>query len=331
MSRKYETFADNNLNVVLRSGSEWMVRCVFHDNEGSPSMQFNVDKGFYVCFSCGAGGGMKTLTRHLGLKHEDPAIDVNELIGKLNRLKNQSDQPPVLTTLPEEHLTRYKFPTDYWGECPKHCRYRRRYGVRQCKNHRGFTEETIAAFDLGYDPLDDAAIIPIRHVNGSLIGVIRRYLGSDVEFRYKYPAGFKRSQALFASWLVEKDTDDTAVLVEGSIDAIAVWQAGYMGLAQYGSSLSPQQVRVLLRLGIRHIVLMQDNDKAGNKARRNALGYRQHLRGEKMIEEYDASIDLSRHFSISRVYWDKKHSDPGALASKPDQIRSLVDGSVNLI
>lgn len=332
MTRRYEDFAEKNLNVVLRNGSEWMVRCCFHENEGSPSMQFNVEKGMFVCFSCGAGGGMKTLSKHLGIRHQDPAVDVNDLIGKLNRLKKQAkEDDAILTVLPEDHLHRYNFPTDYWGECPKSCRYRRRHGVRQCRNHRGFTEDTISAFDLGYDPLDNAAIIPLRNINGGLIGIIRRYLDEDVEFRYKYPMGFKRSTALFGSWLVEQDTDDVAVLVEGSVDAMAVWQAGYMGLAQYGSSISRQQVRTMIRLGIRHVVLMQDNDKAGNKARRQALGYRQHLRDGKMIEEYDPTVDLSRHFSISRVHWERKHSDPGALATKPTQIRNLVDNSVNLI
>jgi DNA primase len=323
VSRTYEQWAETHLNVIVRTGDEWMVRCVFHENEGSPSMQFNIDKGLFVCFSCKEGGGMKKLTRHLGLQYQDPGADINDLIGRLNKLKSQNNGEMQLTVLDEDYLSRYRFPTRYWGFCeddpnpPDLCR-----GRAGCKFHRWLTEETIEAFDLGYDPLENAAIIPLRNVNGGLIGVIRRFLDEDVDIRYKYPKHFKRSKALFGAWLAEHEESDTAVLTEGSLDAISVWQAGYMGLAQYGSTINPEQIRVLLRLGVHRVVLFYDNDGPGRDALSWAKGWKKH----KDKWEYDARVDLTRHFIVESVsYRGVRGSDPGSLTSS--QIRSLIDNA----
>lgn len=325
MKGRYESFAQNHLDVGTRSGNEVMVRCVFHDNPNSRSMQFNVEKGLWNCFSCGEGGGIKKLSRRLGIRiAEEPGAELNTLIGKLNSLRSQSTGEVQLTVLPEDHLTRYDFPTLYWGPCSDD--RRKPTGCTKsegCKFHRWLTPETIDVFDLGYDPMENAAIIPIRNFSGGLIGVIKRYLDPDVEFRYRYPKGFKRSTAFFGSWLVDHDPSDTVVLVEGSIDAIKVQQAGHMAVAQYGSSITPEQVRLLLKMGVQRIVQMYDNDKAGRKAAEQSLGIRQHLRNGKMIEEYTDRTDLRRHFSVSRVEWERGDSDPGSLSS--EDIRWLIE------
>lgn len=305
MKGKYADFAEKNLHVTLRSGSEWMVRCPFHDNTGSASAQFNIDKGLIVCFSCGEGGGMKKLSRHLGIRFQEPLFDVNDLIGKLNRLRNSNGQDVQLTVLPEETLGRYDFPTDYWHK-------------------RGFTDETIDLFQLGYDPLEDTAIIPVRNFAGGLVGVIRRFLDPDAELRYRYPKGFKRSSNMFASWLWEHEETDTLVLTEGAVDSMMVWQAGFMSGAQYGSSISPEQIRLLKRAGIGRVVLFHDNDKAGKKATAQALGVRVHMRNGKRVEEYDPRCDLSRSFLIETVRYPRRlrANDPGAMSE--DDIRKLV-------
>lgn len=313
---KYASFAEANLNIVQKNGSEWMVRCLFHENEGSPAMQFNVDKGMFVCFSCGAGGGMKKLSAKLGIVHREPEHDVNDLIGRLNQLRKQSDREPHLTVLPEDHLTRYQFPTDYW-------------------TGRGFTEETIHAFQLGFDPMEEAAIIPVRNLHGGLIGTIRRFLdiGPD-DLKYKYPFGFKRAHHLFGSWLVEHEPDDIAVLVEGTPDAMAVWQAGYMGLACYGDTISLEQIRILRRLGIREVIACPDNDTAGRKFLQRMQGMKTHLRDDKRVDEYVKELDLSREFQFRVVDWSvlgRRVKDPGALAAHPADLRKLLARSKRLL
>lgn len=294
--RRYESLVDH-LAVAAHNGDEYMVRCLFHDDSNA-SMQFNVDKGLFVCFACGATGNHRTIQKQLGLRFSDGEFDVADIRARLDALKRPATDD-VLPVLQESYLDRYAFPTGYWES-------------------RGITRETAAIFDLGYDPLGEYVTIPIRNVRGQLLGVIRRFLDPDAELRYRYPKGFKRSTNLFASWLVEADEDcDHVVLVEGALDAIKVWQAGYSALAIYGSSISAQQVRLLRRLGIGQVTLFFDNDAAGRKATDSALGWHVRKRGTKTVREYDASTDLRRQFIVNSTnYLRRSPADPGAMDSR---------------
>lgn len=286
---KYEDLVERHFQVVLRSGDEWMCRCLKHEDT-SASLQFNVEKGLFYCFSCHWSGNVKTLTRELGESFRE-TVDVSDVLKRLDALDAQAKQV-AFKPLPETVLRRYDFPTDYWSG-------------------RGFTDTTIDVFQLGYDPLENCATIPIRTVNGGLLGVIRRRLIDDGGPRYLYPKGFPRKTSLFGSWLVAKSASEHAVLVEGSVDAMSVWQSGYQGLAQYGSSLNPAQVRLLGQLGVQHVTLFFDNDKAGWAAT-------------------DIAADLLRDFYVDVVRYRRSDpKDPGA--TDPGTIRHRIDRAAPLI
>lgn len=247
----YVDLADKYLDVTIRSGDEYMAKCFVHD-DSSASLQFNVKNGLWICFACGAKGNAKSLIGHFGGTYRDPEVDIADIYAKLALIDKESKTHLSDSKVSESMLKRYTFPTEYWAS-------------------RGFTTASISAFDLGYDPIENEAIIPIRNVDGVLNGFIRRRLENDYGPRYMYPKGFPRKKSLFASWMVSRKQTDTVVITEGSLDAIKVWQAGYPAVAQYGSSLSLEQVVLLRRLGIAKVVLFFDNDKAGHKATETAM------------------------------------------------------------
>lgn len=321
-SYRYSDFAEKYMTITVSTGEELMVRCLFHD-ESNGSMQFNVDKGLYVCFSCGAKGNIVSLQKHLGLRSiMETEVEVADILAKLDSLNDQAGKPKIdkLPVLDESYLDRWRFPTDYWGLCPDEDLPDGCIGMTGCKLHRGFTPRTIDAFDLGYDPMLNYATIPIRNVNGELLGVVKRYLDPDVEQRYRYPKGYKRSLHMFGSWLVEHAADVTEVTItEGSLDAAKLWQAGVPAVAQYGSSITRPQIRLLMRLGIQTVNLFYDNDKAGGRATEYALGTHYH-RDRNTKEEftaYDPSTDLSRYFNVRVTgYGDLKVKDPGCMTNR---------------
>lgn len=285
--KDYSDVAEKYLDVTLRSGTEWMARCPFHD-DSSASLQFNVEKGLYYCFACHAKGNIKTFLRHFGAQYRDPEVDVADIYAKLDLIDSVSKSPVKPSTLPESTLKRYAFPTDYWAS-------------------RGLSRAVQTAFDLGYDPIENDAIIPVRNINGELMGVIRRRLEKDAMPKYMYYKGFPRKTSMFASWLVAKKGTDHAVITEGSLDAVSVWQAGHPALAQYGSSISREQVVLLRRLGITRVTLFYDNDRAGREANL-------------------AAIPLLRDFLVYVVqYSDDDVKDPGGMDSKT--IRARIDGA----
>lgn len=317
----YYDFAHQYLDVGNVSGAEAMARCIVHDSSHY-TLQYNMQSGLWLCFSCGARGGMKTLAAELGIaNYREVEPDIGLVMEKLEALRKPKGTGQWI--LPEDTLDRYRFPTTYWRECPARKRPKDCIGEVGCSLHRWFTEETVTAFDLGYDPMKNAATIPARNIDGQLVGVIFRYLDPDIELRYRYPKGFNRASNMFGSWLVERDSSDRAVIVEGSVDAVSVWQAGIPALAQYGSSISPMQVRLLRRLGVGQVVLFYDNDRAGEKAVKYAQGIRQHRRRGKTTDEYDPSTDLRREFLVSAVnYTRSMKDDPGANTGR--QIRRAV-------
>jgi DNA primase len=247
----YSKIAESTFQIGLRSGDEWMCRCLWHD-DSSASLQFNIRKGVYVCFGCGEKGNIKSLMRYLGRRFDDIEADITDITAKLDALDKQAGKPERLKVLPESILKRYDFPTDYWSK-------------------RGFTDATIKAFDLGYDPIEDEATIPVRTLDGELIGTIKRRLGNDSGPRYMYPKGFPRKLSLFGSWLVAKTITDEVAITEGAVDTMTLWQLGVPSVAQYGSAISREQVALLRRLGISRLTFFYDNDKAGDKALEVAL------------------------------------------------------------
>lgn len=286
---RYERVVEQHLDVAQRSGEEFTARCFLHDDSRA-SMRVNVRTGAWICHGCQARGNSKSLFKHLGLTGQEPDMEVRDLHRMLDRLETTPSAPERLPRLPEATLKRYGFPTTYWDS-------------------RGFTPDTQRLFGLGYDALAGDAIIPVRDLQGRLLSVIRRRLQADHGPKYLYAKGFPRKRLLFGSWLVaDSDTEHVAV-TEGSLDAIAVWQAGIPAVAQFGSALSDEQATLLRRLGISRVTLFYDGDPAGVRAT-------------------DAAKAVLRDFEIRVVRYtdaDGPRPDPGGM--RPEAIRERVEAA----
>jgi DNA primase len=101
-----------------------------------------------------------------------------------------------------------------------------------------------------------------------VIGLIGRAISSEQEPRYLYNSGFKRATILFNIQNAKNYSE--AIIVEGSVDAMKVHEAGFPNVvATLGAQVSPQQVTMLKKYFDR-IVIFSDNDDAG-KAMRDAI------------------------------------------------------------
>lgn len=283
-SGEYSDFAERFLNVHQKSGAEWIALCPFHD-DSNPSFQFNIETGLFICFSCQAKGNIRTLERKFGVTYRGVGVGLDVIYSKLRELEYPE---PASSSMRESELAQFGIPTTLWDE-------------------RGLNEATVAKFELGYDMVRDAMIIPVRDIGGELLGVIKRYMDPDMRNRYRYPKRFHKREHLFASWLVANDDSIRSVaLTEGSIDAMSVWQAGHPALAIYGSSVSSVQVEQLRVLGIRDVTLFYDNDKAGREIVKRCLGWR---KSEATGKWEKTDTDLRRWFNVYAVDWGR--TQPG--------------------
>ena len=132
-----------------------------------------------------------------------------------------------------------------------------------------------------YDRFRHRMMIPIRDERGRMVGFGARVLpkpGDDSKPHAKYLNSpqtplFDKSGLLFGLHKARSPirSADQAVIVEGYMGVIALHQAGYTNaVAQMGTALTDQQLRILKRL-TRNIILALDSDAAGMNATMRGL------------------------------------------------------------
>tara|TARA_B100001750_G_scaffold234004_1_gene234846 strand:- start:365 stop:2104 length:1740 start_codon:yes stop_codon:yes gene_type:complete len=139
--------------TVTRAGREFKACCPFH-NEKTPSFTINDEKEFFHCFGCGAHGD------HLGfvMRHDNlPFMDAVEMLAAQAGM-----QVPRPTAQEREKIDRHDF---YYKTMEEAARFftsqlfdPTNSDILNYVRGRGLTDETIAAFRLGYAPDDAQAL-----------------------------------------------------------------------------------------------------------------------------------------------------------------------------
>ena len=258
MSSDIRKWVEEHLDVRSISGDEAQALCLFHP-DSSPSMYVNVEKGLFTCFACGAGGHVNQIAEKLGVPSPDEPLTrrdpksrdispswVRDQIIRLQEIRLDQDRPDHggLIVLPERELAQFDLPSDCWAD-------------------RGITDEVVELFGLCYDLLNYAMTVPLRTLGGGYLGVLRRHLDPEVQPRYLYPAGFKKSLVLFGAHKAK--LHPKIAITEGSIDALRCWSLGIPAVAVLGSELSWEQSQMLLGMGCDRYVAIGDGDAAGRK------------------------------------------------------------------
>jgi 5S rRNA maturation endonuclease (ribonuclease M5) len=134
---------------------------------------------------------------------------------------------------------------------------------------RGISPATAQWFGVGMYQgvgfLAGRCVIPIRDQQGRLVAYAGRAVDGQ-EPKYRFPAGFRKSQVLFNLDRAAETDGNNAIVVEGFFDALKVHQAGHPAVvALMGSSFSQRQSE-LLPSRFASVTLMLDGDQAGRRA-----------------------------------------------------------------
>lgn len=243
--QQLEVWLDENLDVRNRGREEWNLVCPFHQTADTarPDLYVNVEKGVFNCLSssCQARGTATDLVRRLtGGSWEASRRAVGrpgaEALAKLLGALRPQPRPSTLSLswdLIHAHRSQH-----YWVD-------------------RGLTREAQDHFMLGFDFGRNHALIPYLDERREPICFLRRQMVGHP--KYLYPEDFD----LERSWyhLYACSSMEPLVVVEGSIDCMRVWEAGYQNVvALLGSSIPPEKAQM-----IRHhrIVSFLDADPAG--------------------------------------------------------------------
>ena len=243
--------------------------CFLHSNS-SPTLGVSLDaphpwscfnplckKGKYITdlVQCALGCDIGAANAWIMQRFPDAAA-----VGEdLSFVSEEEDKKVIVAVVPETALAAY--PLDPKKD-PK-IGYR---AIAYLVNEHGdclCTPAQADEYELGYNLHDHHLTFPVRHLDGTLAGIIGRAMKKGVKNRYiNYDEGiFKKSKCLMGAHLPLED--GPVVVVEGPTDYIYLRAHGVPNVrALMGSSPSDEQVSILLSHG-RPIVPLLDRDSAG--------------------------------------------------------------------
>jgi DNA primase len=282
---------------LKKKGKFWWACCPFH-HEKSPSFHVREEDQHYHCFGCGAHGDILTFVQEVrggdfpetveylaGLAGvnlpkvaHDPAAEKarNDGVKALARAQTfyQRHLPQV-----EEYLQRrglrpetvqtfgLGFAPDSWDE------------TRHALLAEGFTPTVLQETGLAiksekgrgdYDRFRGRLMFPIHNLKDQVVGFGGRIVGEGEPKYLNSPETdfFNKSYLLYnlnrARHHIRQEGQ--ALLVEGYMDVIALWQAGIKSaVAPMGTAVTPEQIKVLWQHHVAPIVCL-DGDTAGQAA-----------------------------------------------------------------
>lgn len=299
---------------LKKAGRYYKACCPFHA-EKTPSFVVNPDTQSWRCFGgCADGGDIFAFAmKRNGWSFADALQELAHLAGV--ELKAQSAEDKAASAQAERlrgllQTAASAFHNNLFSDYDAHTRAALDYA----RSQRGFSDETLRQFQMGYAPPEwdallkelrtlgyqDAELvaagiasqndkgriydrfrhrlmIPIRDERGRVVGFGARALDPDDSPKYlNSPQSlvFDKSRLLFGLDRAKEAIrhSETAVIVEGYMDAIQAHQAGFKNVvAQMGTALTETQLRLLVPRYAKRILLALDADAAGQNAMRRSL------------------------------------------------------------
>lgn len=292
--------------VQLRKrGKNFIGLCPFHQ-EKTPSFTVSGEKQIFHCFGCGAGGNVfkflmdfknisfveavEEIADHLGIKIQYDQTQVNDQQNELealyeinvlaarffsdNLLKSSSGEEAreYLKNRRIKQQTQRAFGIGYaphgWDNFLSHAK------ENQIDLSKAKELGLIDTNEKGeyYDKFRERVMFPIFSPNGRVIAFGGRVLGKqDNTAKYlNSPESqlYSKRKSLYGLFHSKDEIRklDKAILVEGYMDLVSLFQAGIKNVvASSGTSLTDEQVQLLSRF-TKNIIILFDADPAGQKA-----------------------------------------------------------------
>lgn len=293
----------NEYLPLKQKGNSYFGLCPFH-HEGTPSFSVAADKQFYYCFGCGAAGNVYSFIMQMencdfieAVKHLADRAHI--LLPEAAPTKEAKEAEELKNTLLEIHKTAGRFYYDQLqGDMGKKAfaylnqrkvlpGIQRKFGLGYAPNGRdmlyrhlkekAFSTEAILKSGLvienkdksGYhDRFFDRVMFPIFDVQGRVVGFGGRVLEKGEPKYLNSPETilFNKSKNLYGLNFAKASRNKELILVEGYLDMIGVYQAGYPNVvASLGTAFNQEHAKVLKKFAT-DIILFFDSDEAGTRA-----------------------------------------------------------------
>ncbi len=293
---------------LKHKGNSYQACCPFH-HEKTPSFHVSKDKQMYHCFGCGVGGNVYTfIMEYENYSFPEAVKHLADRCGyKLPEQEMSSEQKArenYKVLLREMNKTAAAY-FHYLLTKTEHGKKAYEY-----LKDRGFSDETISSFGLGYsdifpndlylylkkkgytdeqmknsglveitekkggvDKFWNRVMVPIADINGKVIAFGGRVMG-DAKPKYlntKETEVFDKSHNLFAMNIARRSKKRGIIICEGYMDVIAMHQAGFdNAVASLGTAFTIGQANIIKRF-TEEVYLAYDSDGAGTNATLKAI------------------------------------------------------------
>lgn len=223
--------------------------CPFHPNSNDPAFEVDKRSGLFCCFNpaCAAAGTLEQLATRIKEVNtfEFARLIIDHRQSSYDMMVKMRETPVAdFVPFPEEPVQRMG--EELWASPP----------AIDYLHGRGFNDETLKHFGVGYSQKQDMIITPMHDPKGVLIGFIGRSIEGKV---FKNSLHLPKSKSAW-NFHRAKLTGDTVIVVESNFDAMRIHQAGYPNvIALLGGSLSRWHIEQLDRT-FSTIIIMTDFD-----------------------------------------------------------------------
>lgn len=249
------------------SAGEYVYRCLHHDDSNA-SASFNLDKGVFQCFSCGASGQVselvqialrKKLDEDDGKATYDPfSVEEDNVVDFSSKRKEKEDKKAHKAPMSEAMVLEWHRNLLDDDDL-----------LDMLSGTRCLDYATVQKFMLGYDPKQKRFTIPIRNAAGDLVNVRKYRTRQNQRNKMTNHEGWGSPPSLFPLPQLFDGDIGTVLLVEGELDALVCWANGVPAVSGTGGALRWGPDWAGYFSGMR-VFVAYDNDQDGRRGARKA-------------------------------------------------------------
>lgn len=239
---------------AMRDRHDAWMRCPFHE-EAVPSCHVDLRSGKWFCYGCQVGGGLEEFVTKIvhdpisaiAVIHRARSMPVPSAIDDFEEAWRESAKVDPVVGWSRFHKVNWM---DSSLLSP----------VTAYLLGRGFTRETLRAFDVRLTEWGEYPVAFQIHNWGELVGYVRRRIDSG-EKKYLYNEGFDAKEHV-AYFCV--DPSAPCLIVEGVLDLMKAAQYGARRVAALlGWHLNSAKLDRLVSFGVKRFVVATDNTPTG--------------------------------------------------------------------
>lgn len=293
---------------LKQKGTSYFGLCPFH-NEKTPSFSVSSERQFYYCFGCGAAGNVYTFI--MQMENDTFPEAVKRLADRVHitlpqpqytqQAKEQELQRQRLFDLHKKagrffyeklHEPVGEQARAYLQKRQMNDNIQKKFGIGyapkgqqelyQYLQKQGFSQQELQKSGLiierkeekGYfDRFRNRLMFPILDIQGRVIGFGGRILSQGEPKYLNSPETllFNKSKNLYGLNFAKNTRKREIILVEGYMDMISLYQAGFRNVAaSLGTAFNQEHAKVLKKYAD-SVILLYDSDDAGTMAAQRAI------------------------------------------------------------